>query len=452
MPRRKLVGLLVLTVVSAVLLSPRFQALSAFPAQLRVLVGSNEEFDLDVPLNLYARCDREGVLGLNGQSLGNSGQKVSLSSPLVFEPLEPGRTEIEFSLFGWIPFKRVVVDVLPEVDLVPGGHSIGVLLQPDGVLVVGLATVTDPSGTVHSPARVAGLEVGDIIVRVAGTPVSSDDQIAQIVDNAARTGQPVAVEVRRHGANLKVSVQAVLSRDDARYRLGILVRDMTAGVGTLSFWDPETMIYGALGHVISDAESGQPVDVHTGRIVQAFVSQVQPGRKGEPGEKLGTFIEGRNVLGTITKNSAFGIYGHLDRKPPGGLYDQAIPMALASQVRTGPAELLTVLDGDKMERFAVNIRRVYSQSRAAAKGMILEVTDKGLLERTGGIVQGMSGSPIIQNGKLVGAVTHVFVNDPTRGYGIFAEWMLFEAGLGRGGATGVLPVPAGLRAALAPLQ
>jgi stage IV sporulation protein B len=451
MPRKKTIGLLVLTLVAMVLLSPRFQALATFPGQLRVLVGDSHQLNLDVPLNLYAKCDREGLLGLNGHALGQNTQRVSLASPLVFEPLEPGQAVIEFRLFGLIPFRRVAVEVLPEISLVPGGQSIGVLLQPDGVLVVGLSPVTDAAGNTFSPARQAGIEVGDVVTRVAGVPVGSDGQIASLVEEEGRAGRTVVVDVRRRGVEMRTVVSPVLCRDTNRFRLGILVRDMTAGVGTLTFYDPGSLVYGALGHVISDGETGQPVQVHTGRIVGAYVSQIQPGRRGEPGEKLGTFIEGRSVLGDIRKNSTFGIYGSLTAPLAQGLYTEPLPMALARQVVVGPAEILTVIEGDQIERFAVEIRRVYSQTRPAAKGLVVQVTDQRLLQRTGGIVQGMSGSPIIQGGRLVGAVTHVFVNDPTRGYGMYAEWMAAEAGLTTGAATSrQFELKVGLRAALAP--
>ncbi len=445
-------GLLVLTLVLALFASPRFRALSTFPTQVRVQVGNQHELRLDVPLDLWARCDQEGVLGLNGTALGNGTRRVSLASPLVFEPIGPGQARIEFRLFNLIPFKWVVVEVVPEISLVPGGHSIGILLQPDGVLVVGLATVTDSMGVAHNPARKAGVEAGDLILSIAGEAVTTDDQIAVLVDREGQAGRPVALDIRRLGVERQLAVNPVLCRETGRYRLGLLVRDLTAGVGTLSFYEPESLVYGALGHVISDAVSGQPVDVHSGRIVQAYVAQIQPGRRGEPGEKLGSFVEGRNVLGNIQRNSTFGIYGQLSQLPPGGLYTKPLPLALARDVRVGPAEIITVLDGDKLERFSVEIRRVYNQSRPAPKGMVIQVTDPRLLGRTGGIVQGMSGSPIIQGGRIVGAVTHVFVNDPTKGYGMFAEWMVIEAGLVPGQVpaavnTGAAPQP---RAAVAP--
>lgn len=427
---------MLLTLVLAVLSSPRFQALCAFPAQMRVLVGHSQELDLDLPMHLYARSDSEGVLQLNGRALGAGMERVSLSSPLVFEPLRPGRATVEFRWLGLITFRRVAVEVLPEISLVPGGQSIGVILQPDGVLVIGLASVTDPGGHAASPAHEAGVEVGDIIARIAGVPVGSDGQIASLVQEQGLAGRPVRVEVRRRGALIDLMVRPRLCRDTGRYRLGVLVRDMTAGVGTLTFYDPESSTYAALGHMISEAEGGEPVAVHSGRIVGAYVAQIEPGRRGEPGEKLGTFIEGRNVWGDIRRNSPFGIYGVLSRALPASPYANPVPLGLARQVKTGPAQMLTVIEGDRVESFSVEIRRAHNQTRPAAKGLVVQVTDPRLLERTGGIVQGMSGSPLIQDGRLIGAVTHVFVNDPARGYGMYAEWMAAEAGLTGGGAAG----------------
>jgi stage IV sporulation protein B len=447
MPKRKLVGVLVLTIVLAVLMSPRFQALNAFPAQLRVIVGDQQQLSLDLPFNLYARCDREGVLGLNGTALGTGAMRVSLASPLVLETLGPGRATIEFRLFNLIPFKRVAVEVIPEIEVMPGGQSIGVLLQPDGVVVVGLSPVVDVSGRAHNPARDAGVLVGDLITQLNGQQVASEAEIAAVVEREGQAGRPVTLEIRRDGTVLRIEVHPVISRETGRYRLGILVRNMTAGVGTLTFYDPKTMVYTALGHVISDAASGQAANVRSGCIVQAFVSKIEPGKRGEPGEKMGSFVEGRGVLGDIRSNGSTGIYGVLSLNPQGSLFAEPVAIALAKDVHIGAAEIITVLEGAVLERFKVEIRKVYNQVRPASKGLVIEVTDPRLLARTGGIVQGMSGSPILQDGKLVGAVTHVFVNDPTKGYGIFAEWMAAEAGLLSGQAQGIGRLPAGLKAA-----
>ncbi|MGE5702682.1 MAG: SpoIVB peptidase, partial [Clostridia bacterium] len=213
------------------------------------------------------------------------------------------------------------------------------------------------------------------------------------------------------------------------YRMGLYIRDSAAGVGTLTFYEPKSGAYGALGHVISDVDTGQAIVVGDGQIVQASVTSIEKGESGNPGEKFARFYNESVVLGNITKNTPFGIFGKMKESPKRSYYQEAIPVALAEQVQEGPAKILTVVDGQRVEEFDIEIVNVVKQHFPATKGMIIRVTDKRLLDKTGGIVQGMSGSPIIQNGKLVGAVTHVFVNDPTSGYGCFIEWMLQDAGL-----------------------
>jgi stage IV sporulation protein B len=207
------------------------------------------------------------------------------------------------------------------------------------------------------------------------------------------------------------------------------MRDNAAGVGTLTFYEPVSGKYGALGHVIADSETAQPIEVRDGHIVRTSITAIHKGRRSIPGEKVGGPEEPDNWLGSIEKNSRFGIFGSMNRPLRNPYYREAIPVAMSSQVKEGPAEILTVLKGERLERFSVEIQRVMATPTADGKNMIVKVTDQRLLSVTGGIVQGMSGSPILQNGRMVGAVTHVFVNDPTRGYGVSIEWMLQEAGV-----------------------
>jgi len=216
------------------------------------------------------------------------------------------------------------------------------------------------------------------------------------------------------------------STADGAYRIGLYLRDSAAGVGTLTFYDPETRRYGALGHIILDSDTHQPINLSEGSIVKAKIINVKAAQKGQPGEKTGIFIDGS--LGNIEKNSPYGIFGEItDLHKPESPYPDPLPMALSTQVETGPAEILTVIDGETIDSYAVVIEKISYQASPADKGIVIRVVDEKLLQSTGGIIQGMSGSPIIQNGKLVGAVTHVFINDPTRGYGIFIEWMFQEA-------------------------
>lgn len=209
--------------------------------------------------------------------------------------------------------------------------------------------------------------------------------------------------------------------------LGLYLKDPAAGVGTLTFWEPVRKVYGALGHMIA-GDIGAVLESE-GRIVPAHIHGIQPGERGRPGEKLGIFEAGP-ALGTIEKNTGFGIFGTLLRAP--GPSQPLVPVALAHEVRQGDAQMLTVVEGGKVEAFDVRVVSVQRQAKPGGKGLVIEVTDPRLIERTNGIVQGMSGSPILQGGKLIGAVTHVFINNPLRGYGVLAEWMVYEAGLGTG--------------------
>ncbi len=223
---------------------------------------------------------------------------------------------------------------------------------------------------------------------------------------------------------------SIFGQQTPTYLLGIYLEDPAAGVGTMSFYDKDTGRFGALGHMITDSR-GRPMTIAKGSIVEATIDSIRYGSKGSPGEKVGFFNGDQDVMGIIDSNTSFGIFGQLEGTVPQSAFAEPVPVAFAHQVRLGPAEIYTVLQGSRIERFAVEIVKVANQTRPGEKGMVIEVTDERLLRETGGIIQGMSGSPILQNGMLVGAITHVFVNNPTKGYGSFAQWMVYEAGLGQ---------------------
>jgi stage IV sporulation protein B len=361
--------------------------------------------------------------------VSDRGGKVSLRSPLHFSAQSLGSVNLEFRLFGVIPLRQLKVNVLPEKKLMPGGHSIGIKLHSEGVLVVGHHLVRG-SDFSASPAKEAGIEVGDIILAMDGVALQDANQVAEIINRPGSAGKTISFLLKRESRLLTREVTPLYCLETGRFRIGLYVRDTAAGVGTLTFYDPETRIYGALGHVITDVDTNQPIEVRDGQVVKANIVSIKAARRGQPGEKTGIFQEDRDIIGNIEKNCLFGIFGKLSSmEPVAGSRIIPVPIALMSQVEVGPAEILTVLEGDNIERFDIEIQRVYQQNRPSDKGMVIRVTDERLLETTGGIVQGMSGSPILQKGRLVGAVTHVFVNDPTRGYGIFIEWMVMESGL-----------------------
>jgi stage IV sporulation protein B len=398
-------------------------------ADLRILEGEQHYFNIASPLSVYVKGDKNGVISLNGTPVSTETCKVSLRSPLLLSAQGLGSVNIEFRLFGLIPLRQLTVNVLPETKLVPGGHSIGIKLHSDGVLVVGHHLVRGETITA-SPAKDAGIEVGDVILSINGIKLQDANQVAEIISQYGDQKKNLSFEIKRGQQTFASEVKPLLCQETGRYRIGLYVRDSAAGVGTLTFYDKETKVYGALGHVITDMDTNQPIEVRDGQVVKANIVNIKAAKRGSPGEKTGIFQEDQDILGNINKNCLFGIFGRLSRmEPVAGSYQQPMPIALMSQVETGPAEILTVIEGENIEHFQIEIQRVYNQTRPGDKGMVIRVVDERLLESTGGIVQGMSGSPIIQNGKLVGAVTHVFVNDPTRGYGIFIEWMIMESGI-----------------------
>lgn len=341
--------------------------------------------------------------------------------------LQPGQLEMQFKLFGFLPLHRMTVDVVTPPRVIPGGQSIGILMHARGVQVVGDAPVVH-NGERYFPARDAGIRPGDLILSVNGVNIHSENQLLQLIDNCGSKGENVVLLVKQGDKTSRVKIDPVQCDKTGRFRVGLFVRGTAAGVGTLTFYEPRSGIYGALGHIIADVNSGETVNLSDGRIVDAAVKDLYPGRKGHPGEKMGVFKGNNDVTGSIEKNTSCGIFGHLEKGITNSHYRQPIPVAMKHQVKEGPAEILTVLEGNKIERFNIYIEKVLPGAEKG-KEMIIRVTDPALVKRTGGIIQGMSGSPIIQKGRLAGAVTHVFINDPTRGYGVSAEKMLIEVNL-----------------------
>lgn len=387
---------------------------------IRIYRGDSHYVNLQIPF-LYMRVDRRDVLLFNGNPAPRGSNRVN--APISLEGQNLGQVQLELSLFGWIPLRQITVNVLPEIKLIPGGHSIGIRLRSQGVNVVGFYYL-DIDGKSVSPARDGGVKIGDCILEIGGKKVNDALDAARLLDK--REGEQVELLLNRGGERVKLSVEPLFSPADNAYRIGLYLRDSAAGVGTLTFYNPRSGRYGALGHIILDSDTNQPINLSEGSIVKAKIVDIKTAQKGHPGEKTGIFVDG--VFGDIVKNSPYGIFGNIDDfQKAGSPYPAPLPMALASQVETGPAEILTVIEGETIGSFAVEIEKIAYQADPAGKGLVIRVVDERLLQSTGGIIQGMSGSPIIQNGRLIGAVTHVFINDPTRGYGIFIEWMYQES-------------------------
>ncbi|BBB92930.1 MAG TPA: SpoIVB peptidase [Methylomusa anaerophila] len=423
---RTIWAMLIIMVIIAFCLSPQFRSIYGLPLHMRIIEGETALLDVNFPMTVSVKHSDPSI---RIQSFPAVLPILALSRPISFEPVKLGQSTIEFKLLGIIPLRTVLVDVLPPVKLIPGGHSIGVVLRSQGVIVVGNSPILTMYGQYVTPGKDAGIEVGDVIISINGTPVQSDTQVAELIDDCGKKNQKADIFIKRNGGQYHVTILPALCSDTKRYRIGLFVRDSAAGVGTLTFYEPNSKIFGALGHVITDSDTNQPIDCEEGKIVLATVSGIQHGKRGQPGEKIGVFIEEDQLLGNIRKNTNFGIYGDLHTQLQNDKYPDALPVASMSQIQLGPAEMLTVVDGQTIEEFSIEIQKINMQDAPESKGLVIKVTDPKLIEKTGGIVQGMSGSPIIQNGKIVGAVTHVFVHDPTSGYGCFIDWMLMESGI-----------------------
>ena len=309
-----------------------------------------------------------------------------------------------------------------ERTVIPMGRAVGIKLFSDGVMVVGFSEVAGAEGS-RAPARDCGLREGDIITHINREEVDSIEEVQSVLQEVG--GKPMSIRAVRDDKTVQLTAQAVQCGSAGQSKRGAWIRDSMAGNGTLTFCEPATGRFGALGHGINDVDTAQLMPLQSGSIMYSEVTDVKKGEKGAPGELHGAFQVNRD-LGELYANTASGVFGRLE---DGTLTDglEPVPVAERKEVKTGAATILSNIAGDQVEEYQVEIIRVYPANGADTRNLMLKVTDPRLLETTGGIVQGMSGSPILQNGKLVGAVTHVLVNDPTQGYGILAENMLLEA-------------------------
>ena len=324
--------------------------------------------------------------------------------------------EAQVRLLGVIPVKTISVRQTNQPEAVLCGTPFGMKLEASGVVVVGTADIST-GGTSVNPASEAGLKIGDVIYSAGGQAVTENSQLAKIFE--ASRGKPVTVEAERGGKEFTAVLKPVYSEIDGQYKGGLWVRDSTAGIGTLTFYEPETGVFGGLGHGICDVDTNELIPLGSGEILPVAISGIVPGQRGTAGELQGYFSSDL-PMGELTANTDTGVYGVLSQPPE---ESETLPIAMKQEVKAGKAQICTTIDGSGPHYYDIEIESVnYDESRLT-KNLVIRVTDSALLEKTGGIIQGLSGSPIIQNGKLVGAVTHVLLNEPEKGYGIFAETM-----------------------------
>jgi len=319
----------------------------------------------------------------------------------------------ELKLFGAIPIKEVRLERIDRPVLVPCGTPFGLKIKTDGALVTGMGDVEGSP----SPAREAGIRLGDVIKAVNGVYIEKSSDITAAVQGAESS--LAVVDIFRDGQNMTFEIAPVKSARDNLYKLGIWVRASSAGIGTVTFYDPEREMFGGLGHGVCDVDTGKLLPLANGEAVSVTISGVVKGRPGEPGELSGSFLS-RVPIGIIEQNTELGVFGTMNYAPT---LDSGIPMAFKQEVKVGPATILATISGSAPKEYEIMIEKLDFNENNQVKNMVIRITDSELLSKSGGIVQGMSGSPILQNNMLAGAVTHVFINDSARGYGVFAENM-----------------------------
>ncbi|MCM3738257.1 SpoIVB peptidase [Bacillus cytotoxicus] len=416
---RKIIGICLLVSLVFIGCYKPFREFISLPKQLVIFQNQDSKV---AALPIFQPKSTDETIFTVASGFGHVNEKT-----IALNVHQSGEADMVYELAG-LPVKKVNVKVLKDFKVIPGGQSIGVKLNAKGVLVVGHHLIQTEKGKV-SPGELAGVQIGDMITEINGKTIERMSDIAPFIHNSGKTGESLNLVLLRDGKYIRTKLTPQKDGGEQSYRIGLYIRDSAAGIGTMTFIHPESMKYGALGHVISDNDTKKAIQVEDGQIVRSTVTSIERGSNGDPGEKLARFSPDHEVIGNITTNSPFGIFGKLNTEMKNGIMDEALPIALSHQVKEGPAKILTVIDQDKVEAFDIEIVSTVPQKFPATKGMVVKITDKRLLEKTGGIVQGMSGSPIVQDGKLVGAVTHVFVNDPTSGYGVHIEWMLNEAGI-----------------------
>ena len=327
---------------------------------------------------------------------------------------------VEAKLFGVVPIKDVQVKVVDDNKLVPGGEVFGIKFFTKGVMIIRCGDIETDGGSVN-PSEKAGLKTGDVIISLDGIEVNTIEEMTDIIEHSY--GRPMSVTYLRDNEEGISTLSPVLSVTDKKYKTGLWVRDSTAGIGTVTYYNPETGAFAGLGHGICDVDTGTLMPLLRASVVDVEITDVVKGKKGSPGELKGVFDSVKQ--GVLTDNTGGGVYGIIDEE---GIVNQKekCDIALKDEVQKGSASIYSSIDEDGVREYSIEIEKIKSEGEEN-KNFVIRVTDEELLKKTGGIVQGMSGSPIIQNGKLVGAVTHVFVNDPTRGYGMFIENMLAVA-------------------------
>ncbi len=343
-------------------------------------------------------------------------QKIKLNRTFIFQKCSSGQYEMKTSLFGAIPLKKIKVKVVDGQKVIPSGQVVGIYVETNGLLVIDTDGFTGENGVDHAPSK-NKLYRGDYIKKIDGADVLSKKQFIEKINQS--NGNSVTLTVSRRSKVLKIKIKPEFSKTDHMYKIGAWIRDNTQGIGTMTYIKKDS--FGGLGHGIYDMDTGKLLKIKGGFLLTPQIYSIKKGKSGTPGEIVGSIeYKEENIIGSIKKNTEKGIYGTVSDTE-----SKAYEIGYRQDVKKGKAYILSNLTGS-MKKYEIRISKVVPSDTDVLKSMEIEVTDKRLLNLTNGIIQGMSGSPIIQDGKLIGAVTHVFVDDPTKGYAILMETMIYE--------------------------
>lgn len=362
------------------------------------------------------------LAGLSIKSKESTIETASTSGNKISETV--GKQTLEVSFLDALKVKNIDVNVLPKTTVIPVGNIAGVKLYTSGVLVVGMSEIEGNDSKKYKPYENTGIKEGDTIIKIDDKEISTTEDLIKTVNMS--NGEDIKVKFIHQEETKECSMTPVRT-NNSEYKLGLWVRDSAAGVGTVTFYEPSTKTFGALGHGITDIDTNELINISSGEFITTRILNITKGESGEPGKIQGT-VENQKNIGTISKNSKFGIYGKVDNLASLNIdKSKEVEVALRDEIKTGKATILCSLDNGQPKEYEIEIQKIYKENNYDNKSMQIKVTDQRLIDKTGGIIQGMSGAPILQNGKFVGAVTHVLVNNPLEGYAVFGDIMLKQS-------------------------
>ncbi len=390
----------ILTVLILITIYAYICNITMFPNSIILMQGENLKIDT--------------VLGISIKNKQTMQASSSLNEKLTEQV---GKKDLELNLFNIIPVKDVTVNVIPKTTVIPLGKTIGMKLYTEGVLVVGMSEIEG-----KRPYENSGIEAGDRIIEVNNKKITTSDELTECVN--ACNGRNIEIKYVNNEDKIVLTQIEPAKTSNDEYKIGLWVRDAAAGVGTITFYEPSTGSFASLGHGINDVDTYELINIANGELVTAKILDIVKGKNGIPGEIKGS-IDNSVTIGDISKNTDFGVYGTITNTNALNIQNLAeMEVADRSEINTGKAHILCELENGKTEKYEIEIQKLFKDNNQDNKSMLIKITDARLIEKTGGIIQGMSGAPIIQNGKFIGAVTHVLVNDAKVGYGVFADLMI----------------------------